>query len=334
MSLSIIIPVFNGEETLPRCFESIYQSGLSVDEFEVIVVDDCSCDATSSVVSTWRSVHPNLKYCLQEVNKRQGAARNKGLDLACGEYVFFVDADDTVGTDLKEIVTYAQECGSDIVVAKMAWQTESGGEFSYRSYNIPEKQVIPSRTFCDEYYDIMIAGSPCTSLFRRSYLQESGLWFIEGRQFEDVDWVEKVLYMSGTVSFVGLHLYNYFCNAGSTMNHFSGRRDADALSYCCRRIEFAESVASSAPRFAAHVIMHARSWINSIFSFRHMSRFSPRELMHFNRTISDAERGLMGRFCNKGFCRFAVRHESASTFVIVSCYPFAQGARFVYRKLK
>lgn len=332
ISLSIIIPVYNGEKTLTRCFESIYQSGLSVDEFEVIVVDDCSCDATGSVVSSWRCEHPNLKYCLQEVNKRQGAARNKELDLACGEYVFFVDADDTVGPDLREIVTYAQDCGSDIVVAKMAWQTEPGGEFSFRSYNIPEKQDIPS--FCNEYYDIMIAGSPCTSLFRRSYLQKSGLRFIEGRQFEDVDWVEKVFYLSNSVSFINLHLYNYFCNVGSTMNHFSGRRDADALSYCCRRAEFAESVASNAPHFADHIISHAHSWVNSIFSFRHMSRFCPRELMHFNSAISDSERAFVRRLCDKGFCRFAVKHKFVSTLVIVSCYPFAQGVRFVYRKMK
>ena len=85
MLVSFIIPAYNAADTIVRCLESIYGLSLKRDEFEVIVIDDCSTDNTCEIVSKYQSQHPNITLLKQPKNNRQGAARNRGVKVAEGE---------------------------------------------------------------------------------------------------------------------------------------------------------------------------------------------------------------------------------------------------------
>lgn len=93
MLLSYIIPLYNCGDYIARCLESILNQGLDEAEYEVIVVNDGSTDDGASVVDTFCAEHPNIRLFSQS-NSGVGAARNRGIDVARGEYITFVDADD------------------------------------------------------------------------------------------------------------------------------------------------------------------------------------------------------------------------------------------------
>ena len=90
--ISVIIPIYNGEKYLERCMDSILsQSGVEV---EVICIDDGSTDRTADILDKYEKRYFNVTAIRNENNKGVGYSRNKGMELAAGRYIQFVDADD------------------------------------------------------------------------------------------------------------------------------------------------------------------------------------------------------------------------------------------------
>lgn len=87
---SIIIPVYNGEQYIKNCLDSIYRQGLGDDVFEVICVNDCSTDNTAQVISEYGKFHQNLRLINHETNRRQGGARNTAVKVAKGKYILII----------------------------------------------------------------------------------------------------------------------------------------------------------------------------------------------------------------------------------------------------
>ena len=86
MTISFIIPVYNGRETIIPCIESI-RAQMEGKDYEIIVVDDCSTDNTRDVISEYAKSCNQVKLFCQPKNRRQGAARNRGLKEAKGDYI-------------------------------------------------------------------------------------------------------------------------------------------------------------------------------------------------------------------------------------------------------
>ena len=95
VKLSIIIPVYNGEEYIDRCLQSCLRQDIPADSYEIVVVDDGSTDSSNVILSRYAMEHANV-VVLTQSNKKQGAARNYGLSKAQGEYIWFVDSDDWI----------------------------------------------------------------------------------------------------------------------------------------------------------------------------------------------------------------------------------------------
>lgn len=94
MIISIIIPVYNAQDTIGRCLERI----CSEKDIEIICVDDGSQDSSPDILDSWHESHPNIRVIHQQ-NAGAGAARNRGLKEASGDYIMFCDADDTYDID-------------------------------------------------------------------------------------------------------------------------------------------------------------------------------------------------------------------------------------------
>lgn len=95
IKLSFIIPLYNCREWIAQCLDSIFKVMLGEEDFEVIVVDDGSRDNGANIVEQYREKHENIVLIKQE-NSGASAARNRGLDAARGEWIWFVDADDAI----------------------------------------------------------------------------------------------------------------------------------------------------------------------------------------------------------------------------------------------
>jgi len=112
--ISVIIPVYNAEQYLRRCLDSVCNQTLK--EIEIICIDDCSSDDSAQILAEYATNYKNLLVKHLEKNQGESAARNIGLSLAKGEYLAFVDNDDEVDLNFCEkLYEKAQETAADIV---------------------------------------------------------------------------------------------------------------------------------------------------------------------------------------------------------------------------
>lgn len=130
IKISFCVPVYNREDRISKCVESLINQTMLNEEYEVIVVDDCSTDNTVKVVESLFEQYSFLNGKILKLNKNSGNAsepRNRAVSEAKGDYIFFVDSDDYIVPDAAEsIYSIASENNSDIVYPK--YGLEGGGK--------------------------------------------------------------------------------------------------------------------------------------------------------------------------------------------------------------
>ena len=99
MKLSVVVPLYNKEKYIDRCLKSLLAQEVSSADYEIIIVDDGSTDSSQSIAQEYAEKHLNIQLFCQQ-NQGAGAARNKGLELANGDYIYFLDADDYIASNV------------------------------------------------------------------------------------------------------------------------------------------------------------------------------------------------------------------------------------------
>lgn len=128
MKISVIIPIYNAGKFIRKCLESIVNQMFT--DFEVICIDDGSTDESSSILSEYASRYKNITV-VQQKNMGQGPTRNRGVSLAVGKYIKFVDADDYLHLDALQILyETAERTKADIIVSKAFCVNETGDNIS------------------------------------------------------------------------------------------------------------------------------------------------------------------------------------------------------------
>ena len=114
--LSFIVPFYNVEPYIEECIRSLYDQDIPQEEYEVICVDDCSPDGSRAIVERLQKEYPTLKLLIHTENKRQGGARNTGMKVAQGRYIWFVDSDDYIKPNcMKDLLERAEREDLDIL---------------------------------------------------------------------------------------------------------------------------------------------------------------------------------------------------------------------------
>ena len=324
--ISFIIPIYNGQSTIKRCIDSITRIGLSENQFEIIVVDDCSTDNTLEVLDKLAYTHPNMLVVAQQVNKKPGGARNTGLSKALGEYIMFVDADDEVGVGLKSALSYVVGTGIDILSCRFQKQRVFNSRFYLASLNVLEKhRTVNGEEYCQKYYranDHMGAY-----LFRSGYLKMMQYPFVEGLIFEDMDWVEYHVYHCDTIQYDDSIVYSNYATPGSILHSINLAKDADIVLFCYRRLCFAKSVEDVAPQLYQNVFPFF-SWVPQTFSFRHMTRHTRKSARQMFDTIgNEALSFYKVNYQWKGFNRICVKHPSFAVFIVAVLHPITHFGR-------
>ena len=130
MKFSIIIPVYNVEKYLKKCLTSIVQQNFN--DYELILVDDGSTDMSGKICDEFEEKYNNI-IVMHISNSGVSNARNKGLEIARGEYIWFVDSDDYIRDNIMTFLYDTAVCNdSDIVAFGMDYVYESGGKFATR----------------------------------------------------------------------------------------------------------------------------------------------------------------------------------------------------------
>jgi glycosyltransferase involved in cell wall biosynthesis len=126
--ISVIIPVFNGEQYIQECFASIINQTLGIENIEVIVVDDSSTDNSVEIISQYVEKYESFKLIKQDANQGSGPARNLGLKYVTSDYVTFLDCDDYISLDAyeKALEIFKNDESVDLVMYKWEEFDENG----------------------------------------------------------------------------------------------------------------------------------------------------------------------------------------------------------------
>lgn len=270
-ALSFIIPVYNGSEFIVRCLDSICNLDISVQEYEVIVIDDCSTDNTRDVVRGYMTSHPQVHLLCQPENHRQGAARNKGVAAAKGRYVAFVDADDIVLSGMVSAYLTAQKTDADMVYTYMEIE-QSNGNLLHQLSNV-STEIMSGVQFGETYCTEGVSYYPLSYLYKKTFLEKTGIRFIEDRQHEDRDWLAAVLVQAASVAVCPQVAYRYTCNPNSTCRAPRYSTVFDHVASGIRHIRLSEDLASTCPNLSKTLYAFGYDEIYKSLRFRNLTKY-------------------------------------------------------------
>lgn len=215
MFLSFIIPVYNREHLIGRCLDSILKQ--NANDIEIICIDDASTDNTSKVIDEYQKNYLNIKKITNKKNCGQAYARNCGMELAQGDYIWFVDSDDYILDDAIECIRHYYDKEEIDYLCFDIYRISDRGKM-LDSINISKTEEIISgqELFCEFASVKSIKASTCKQIYSRSFLERINLKFTVGYIAEDAFFNLKSLVLATKAMYVKIPFYVYQISDNST----------------------------------------------------------------------------------------------------------------------
>ncbi|WP_066165945.1 glycosyltransferase [Aliarcobacter cryaerophilus] len=213
--ISIVIPVYNSELYLDECLHSIQKQAI-IENIELICVNDGSNDRSLEILSFYKTKLPNM-IIIDQKNSGSAVARNNGLKVANGEYVYFVDNDDYLANDncLNELYKIAKQNSLDILnFNHLILKNNSLKKFSINREN---NKIYTGKEYLSTAEKGNITNTPWDKLLKRSYLNEINFNYTSGVISDDAESLLRLFYDAKKVSFVNNYAYVYRIRPNSVM---------------------------------------------------------------------------------------------------------------------
>jgi len=223
---SIIIPVYNVEQYLEQCLDSIVNQGFR--SWELICINDGSTDGSPNILDQYRKKHNQIR--IQSIeNSGTAVARNRGINLAKGQYLLFIDSDDWIEPDaLQVIYDTLKDKPVDILSFNGHLYYEDSGsteaDEGQRIHNINGWEYYNARVLKPRKFHFVCV---VIRAYRRSFFMENGLYFQPGILHEDNLFTPQIFYSAGKVAEIPDSLYYYRIRKGSKMHEYSYRQIRD-----------------------------------------------------------------------------------------------------------
>lgn len=191
MDLSIIVPVYNVENYIRPCIESILRQGLDEKRYEIIIVNDGTKDHSMERIADIIEAHPNISVINQE-NLSLSVARNNGIAKAKGEYILMPDSDDLlIDNSLSVLLEKALETKADLVVADFLIMND---EEIATTKDIPQKEALFKEKTGEELFLEDLNPHQCyiwRTLFRKDFIISHKMSFVPGVCYQDVPFAHE-----------------------------------------------------------------------------------------------------------------------------------------------
>lgn len=216
MKVSIIIPVYNTEKYVSRCINSCLTQTL--DDIEIILVDDCSTDNSIEIIKRYADKYQDKIHCIfQSENHRQGAARNRAMEIAKGEYIIFVDSDDWIDADMcHQLYNAAHKEDADMVGSDYFISFDDKDEIKKISI-FPDMCGVMDYEKKDKY--IKNYGMFWTRIYRREWLEKIKLKFPEDIFYEDAFFNFYSVLYADKIAHIREPFYHYYQGNVSTVRN-------------------------------------------------------------------------------------------------------------------
>lgn len=220
--VSVIIPLYNTEIYLEKCLNSLI--GQSLQDIEIICVDDCSPDRSAEIVSDLASTDKRISLIRHEKNLGQGGARNTGVRAASANYVASVDGDDWIDTEMMDTLYNATQ-GEKVDIVCCGWKLvdESGAVISRQG----RKPAAHNNS--DNSVNIFEVLNPAlwNKLIRKSLITKNQIEFPHYLCFEDLATTPRLVSKADSVTVIEDRLYNYLSRENSQLASYSSKQVYD-----------------------------------------------------------------------------------------------------------
>lgn len=209
IDISVIIPVYNMASYLTKCIDSVLnQKGVT---FEIILVDDGSTDTSPAICDEYSAHNEHVKV-IHKNNAGLGWARNSGLDIATGNYIFFLDSDDWLPPNtLRTVLSEIKEADADILYFEFFYTNDR----NFCDYIQPERniQIVDNHELMKLFFGDRMSATACSRLYRRE--QWSNLRFGNEPRNEDAAIAHKVLEHVKKAAITNQKYYVQYCRPNS-----------------------------------------------------------------------------------------------------------------------
>ena len=224
MTFSIIVPVYNVQDYLPGCLDSILKNDL--DDCEIILVDDGATDRSGELCDTCAAEHPERIRVVHQENGGLGAARNTGMREAKGEWLLFVDSDDKIVPETLAVLKKAVRPDVDIVAFQFL---HDDGEHTPEPRESGSAPTDAPFTLAERPSELLALPSAWMRLWRRSLFLDNGIEYPSRVWYEDIRTTAKLLPLARGIVVLPDHLYAYLERPGSIMNNAKLARNQEIL---------------------------------------------------------------------------------------------------------
>ena len=203
--VSVIVPVYNVENYITKCLESLVSQTLQ--DMEIIIVNDGSTDNSQQIIDNFVKKYPEKIKAFIKDNGGLSDARNFGIDRAIGEFIGFVDSDDYVTpTMFEQMYLLGKKNNAEMVICNLQKVNELG-EITQKLCQIPN---MPERIDIKQHFSIFadLSYFACNKIFKKELFDEKK--FREGLHFEDIELIPQLLLKCKTIAQTQEYHYQYF----------------------------------------------------------------------------------------------------------------------------
>lgn len=223
LKLSIVIPIYNVEKYLAKCLDSCLNQ--SINNYEIIAVNDGSNDGSFAILQEYAAKYHIIRVVSQE-NQGLSMARNNGLAVAKGEYIWFIDSDDWIEEGCLKNIFPKLKDNIDLLQLQYRYVYDDESQNHDASYSLVEgcktgREVIRNGG--------LSAPAPFT-IYRRKFLIENRLSFVSGIYHEDSEFKPRATYLAEKITSIDLVCYNYYQrSSGSITSSFRMKNAVDII---------------------------------------------------------------------------------------------------------
>lgn len=275
--ISVVIPVYNVEQYIGKCLESILSQ--TYNNLEIIVVNDGATDGSGEIISQYTN-DPRLKY-IEQKNSGVSAARNAGINFATGDYIAFVDSDDYLELDMYEKLydAIAKNC-ADMSVCDYNLIYDERIERKYSGMH--DDTVDVSNNISDYFYTYCACKTPnnyvWSRLYRAEIVKRSGIQFQSFKLGDDTLFNFMLLPHINKVVNISDASYNYLQRASSNIYTVASRTNL-AETYALTFSTLARYYKDNFPAFLEFLPVHAYTRLRSIFFYSRLAGLNDEQII-------------------------------------------------------
>jgi|GEM_PF-795587 len=225
--ISIIIPVYNSEQYLSKCLDSVINQTIGNDKLDIVVINDGSPDNSMQILEKYRAKYHNITILSQE-NMGQSVARNTALPHTRGEYIAYVDPDDFLPHDAYENLYNESENGSiDIVAGRFTYVYDDSNNNFTRLGDIftdNEDVVVIDDKSDSRFYELIRHAQPWYKIVKRSLIVDNHLKFPSNLLVEDIPFTTSLYLLANKIKVIRNVVYNWYIHPNSSLNSAKNKK--------------------------------------------------------------------------------------------------------------